>query len=63
MNTISPVVPPRAETQGTTSLTKLKNMIGVYLLLFYVIMVAVTIVTLKFNVSNPNTFNIPLNFT
>ena len=58
MVTIRPVVPQRAETQDTVSLTTWQKVIGVCLLLFYLAMIVVTIATLPYvaNVASRSTF-------
>ena len=50
------VVPPRAKTQDTVSLTKWQKVIGVYLLLLYLTMIVITIATLPYvaNVAIPH---------
>jgi hypothetical protein len=49
------VVPERAKTQGTVSLTNWQKVIGVCLLLFYLAMIVITIATLPYaNVAIPH---------
>jgi hypothetical protein len=50
------VVPPRANTQDTVSLTKWQKVIGICLLLFYLVMIVITIATLPYvaNVAIPH---------
>jgi hypothetical protein len=45
------VVPQRAETQDTVSLTNWQKVIGVCLLLFYLVMIVITIATLPYAVN------------
>ena len=56
MVTTRTVVPRRAETQDTASLTKWQKVIGVCLLLFYLAMIVITIATLPYvaNVAIPH---------
>ena len=58
MVTIKTVVPRRAETQDTVSLTKWQKVIGVCLLLFYLAMIVITIATLPYvaDVTSRSTF-------
>jgi hypothetical protein len=50
------MVPRRAKTQDTVSLTKRQKVIGVCLLLFYLAMIVITIATLPYvaNVAIPH---------
>ena len=56
MFTNGTVVPRRAKTQDTVSLTKWQKVIGVCLLLFYLAMIVITIATLPYvaNVAIPH---------
>jgi hypothetical protein len=56
MFTNGTVVPRRAKTQDTVSLTKWQKVIGVCLIIFYLAMIAITIETLPYvaNIAIPH---------
>ena len=54
-------LPRRVEKQDKADLTKQQKVIGICLLLFYLVMIVVTIATSKFTIENPNTLTIRSN--